>query len=110
MEEGSEIRHTQRLLLLYVEGSENVRKKWKENLKFFCPTKLELRAQFSHLITQVRLAGRSMTLSRSAVHGHVMPSYKFYKYMTVTKELVDDELCKVAPLSGSQCSWWCGVM
>jgi hypothetical protein len=62
-----------------------------EDLEFFCPTELEPKVQCSQLITQFRLAGRSMMVSHSAVHGLVMQLYKFYKYLTVIKQLVDDE-------------------
>jgi hypothetical protein len=80
---------TKRLLLSYVKGSVDVCKQWQQNLKFFCPTELEQKEQFSQLITQFKfsLAGSSMTAS----HGLVMQSDGFFKYLTVTKQLVDDE-------------------
>jgi hypothetical protein len=53
---------------------------------------LDPQAPFSDLIVGFHEAGRSMqAISRSNCRGLVVPSYKFYKYLAVTKKLVDSQ-------------------
>ena len=81
---------TQRLLLSHFEGTAEARKQWLEKMEFFVPTELDPNATFGELIADFHDANRSMqAISRSNCRGLVMPSENFYKYLTVTKGLVD---------------------
>ena len=80
----------QRLLLANFEGSADARKTWLEKMEYFVPTEIDPNAAFSDLIVGFHEAGRSMqAISRSNVRGLVVPSFNFYKYITVTKKIVD---------------------
>lgn len=59
-------------------------------MEYFVPTEIDPNAAFSDLIVGFHEAGRSMqAISRSNVRGLVVPSFNFYKYITVTKKIVD---------------------
>ncbi len=81
---------TQRLLLSHFEGTTEARKQWLEKMEYFVPTEVDPYTTFGELIADFHDAGRSMqAISRSNCRGLVMPSESFYKYLTVTKGLVD---------------------
>jgi hypothetical protein len=80
----------QHLLLAHFEGSAEARKNWLEKIEWFIPTELDPKAQFSELIAGFHEVGRSMqAISCSDCRGLVVTSYNYYKYLTVTKRLVD---------------------
>ena len=79
---------TNRLLFSFLEGSDAVRKKWNEALRVLCPSDNDAKKSFTHLITEFRKAENSMPVARTAAKGLIMPSKKFYHYLTVTKGLV----------------------
>jgi hypothetical protein len=76
-----------RLLLLYCEVSQHVRKLWADDVKFFqvCCKGESFRDSEAIIRFQVRASGMTMKLSRSATEGILMPTKSLYKHLDKQK-------------------------